>query len=206
MKIYNSTAFTLLEIIIASTVVGIIMLGIVTSNISLQKNSQDSSNSYFISSTTQTMLNQILKDASLAVGTPSSRGIAIGTGGTPSTGDANTFCIQQEAAPTSSVRFWKCYTWVQATYGVYSCTRASLGSCNSSNNFLGTAKTRIVPTFNIDPSSGNQKVLFDVIIENCLNPAAASCCNPSDPSCVPDSSNPYVIKEGSVSPYGHSAG
>ena len=219
--LYSKKAFTLMEIIIASTIVAVIILGVVTSSISLQRASKNSSNSYFAAQSTQTLLNYFLEDAYKAVGTISSKGILIGTA---ETGDANTTCFYQQnvgvplaefrsnglpvTTPAATAPQWVCYTYPlvgESTGNVYSCTKnvtsAAPGSCLTETNkkLVGRAKD-VTPLFEVVPDQlGGQKVLFHVQISNCLKVGAGITCGSGD------ADNPYVVKEGSVSPPAHSA-
>ena len=82
----NIKAFTLFEIIITTAIVGIMMLGIVTTNIALQKTTKDAAERYYVTQMTNNTLNRILHNASLAVGWGSigsdhySSGIVTGSG------------------------------------------------------------------------------------------------------------------------------
>jgi type II secretory pathway pseudopilin PulG len=205
MKIQrNSTGFTLLEIIVASVVVATIMLGIVTSNLTLQKDTRDASNGFYIAATTQQTINQILKDASLMVGSLSQLGmtgenILNKNGSQTNTPGSTNFCFNQSdpAAPV-----YVCYT---LTSNKIQRCGPSVNTCSGGTD-LGTAKS-ITTTFTVNSTQTNgQQALFDVIIENCLDPAAASCCDPTDNTCNPSISNPYVKKEGIVQPSGQSVG
>ena len=117
MKKNFKAAFSLLELIIASVLVVIVTMGIFAVNGVLSSNSQDYGQKYFVKSETQTTLNHILNNASMAIGS----GINVPTldGGTvadlgilystsPTTGlgpdslglfyNANSFCIHQDIA------------------------------------------------------------------------------------------------------------
>ena len=220
----KSKSFTLLEIIIASAIVGILILGIISANMMMQKNSQFFGGGYYVETTTQTILSQILADASLAVGTNTYPGIIIGitpvsTGSftLPSgTGQANTTCIYQEStfntpmddpSNSSGTPSWSCYTYPTAAPGgpIYHCVTPFIynstpyhgltTNCNSGS--LGSVST-MTPFFNYSPGVGNiKKAYFEVIIENCLNPT--SNCPSTQPA-----DNPYVKKTGTVAPVGQS--
>ncbi len=242
MKIYNPIGLTLIELLVASSVIGLIMLGVITSNITLQKNTLDYANSYYVLQNTNQSLNHILAAASLAVGTPNNPGVALynprpsrcrstarngeaymGQDQTRhnlcavNSGDPNTFCFHQNVDPTDvtwpgmvdpTKDRWLCYTfsspnisWCTKTFssGPSSCS----GSGNVETGTLGTAKT-VTASFSLNsycfsiPCDGRQKALFNVTIINCKDPTAN--CSPGN------ANNPYVVKSGSVSPPGHSAG
>lgn len=237
MKIYNnSTAFTLMEVIVASIVVGITVLGIIASNINLQKISKNISDNYYVIQNTNTSLNHILQNASKTVGVISSSsdasisyGFADGSGGygvvlgknsndaqvtsvSPSDSSGNnTFCFNQTQGDPNdpNVAVWLCYTWDPNTYNIYWCKENSATACALDTSvLLGTAHA-ITRTYSISDPQDNtqQRVRFDVEIDNCLDNAEASCCNPDpniDPNCKPDNNNPYIVRKGGVSPPGYS--
>jgi len=98
-KNFSKTAFTLLELIVSLSLIGIILLGIISINTVLNYNNQDYGQRYLVKSETQTTLNHILNNASLAVGNTVvdpygniEQGILIGA----AVGDANSFCIHQD--------------------------------------------------------------------------------------------------------------
>ena len=114
MKKNLMAAFSLLELIIASVLVVIVIMGIFAVNGVLSSNSQDYGQKYFVKSETQTTLNHILNNASMAIGSginvPSSpvsvvdKGILIGTAdlGIDAQGNnANSLCIHQDIATTT---------------------------------------------------------------------------------------------------------
>jgi len=115
MKIKSSiTAFSLLELIIATVLVSVVLMGIFAINNVLNNNSQDYGQRYLIKSATQTTLNHILNNASEAIGSGTNingypdLGILIGGPCSPGTGgnlgcsdpnNAYTFCIHQDIPP-----------------------------------------------------------------------------------------------------------
>ncbi len=244
MKKYHQTAaFTLFEVIISTVVVAIIMLGIVTSMISLEKMNRISSDGYYVMQNSSNALNHILKNASLAVGSPAYPGFATGTAGGTSLGmdsqgntissrvsgggNVNTFCFNQTAGDpaVATSNSWLCYTWVPPSLpkgpttngNIYTCIRTGgivPAACDVTDKIVGTAKN-ITEKFSINNSSvGGQKTLFNVKVESCLDNTIPSCCDPGLPlcptgfpnCCTPDTNNPYVVKEGSVSLSLHTAG
>lgn len=74
MKINHSKSFTLVEVLVASLVVSIILLGVITSSIALNNNARYSAGSYYVTQNTQTILNDILNAASQAMGSPQNPG------------------------------------------------------------------------------------------------------------------------------------
>lgn len=219
MKIDHFKAITLMELIIASIVVTVVMLGVVSANIILQKDSTSFSNKYYVTEVANTVLSSILADAAQVVGTASAPGIVIGAG----TGDANTTCFYQD--PNGIIQDtangkWTCYTYYNPPspnqYNIYRCTsNYSKGSnqgmkkCNTGagSTLIGTASASpwLLTVFN--------NGLFSLTVDNCWNPAATdnSCCNPTNPdgstntNCPANPSNPFAEKKGSVSVAGYSA-
>ena len=62
-RIYSKTALSLLELIIATALVSVIILGIFAINTVLSNNNIDYGQRYFVKSETQTTLNHILNNA-----------------------------------------------------------------------------------------------------------------------------------------------
>lgn len=207
MKNNYLKAITLTELLVASAVVGFVLLGITASNTILQKSSQDFSASYFVAQSTQNSLNHILKNASMAVGSLSYPGYFYQETGAAGT-QYRAFCFNQttDDPSDSSKANWVCYTWTHSDLGSVKdlrWCRKAIGvppdSCSGVDPLLGTAKN-VTPTF----TPGG---LFTVTIDHCLNDNAASCCDPSaDPACKPDPNNPYVTKTGSVYPSAYGTG
>ncbi len=109
-KIFFKKAFSLLELIIASVLVIIVILGIFAINSLLSNSNQDYGQRYFVKSQTQTTLNHILNNASEAIGsgtnvsltggsTVPDQGIVKGDDGTEGWGDSTSFCIHQDIPP-----------------------------------------------------------------------------------------------------------
>jgi hypothetical protein len=108
-KLFSKTAFSLLELIITSVLVVFVILGIFAVNGVLSNNNQDYGQRYFVKSETQTTLNHILNNASMAIGSGTNvpagasyvpdQGILVGTAGLGSGDPANnpnSFCIHQD--------------------------------------------------------------------------------------------------------------
>ena len=136
-RLFSKKALSLLELIIASVLVLIVIMGIFAINNVLSNNNQDYGQRYLVKSETQTTLNHILNNASEAVGSGTTSkissledvGILIGS----DMGDVNSFCIHQDiapppysggttidnalvnnppsAAPDYTNSRWLCYTW-----------------------------------------------------------------------------------------------
>ena len=133
-KILSKKALSLLELIIASVIVVIVVLGIFAINSVLSNNNQDYGQRYSVKSATQVTLNHILNNASKAIGSETidsknnlDEGILIGN----EVGDPNSFCIHQDipillpdnttvnltpgTPPNYANSRWLCYTWYPPT-------------------------------------------------------------------------------------------
>ncbi|MBI3602502.1 MAG: hypothetical protein HY209_06385 [Candidatus Omnitrophica bacterium] len=207
MKILSHLALSLMELIVASVVVIIILLGIASSQLIFQRNSNYFGSNYFVSAMTDNMLNHILTSASMAIGSgiANDKGILIGLA---ETGDANTFCIHQDVQKTlgpgvdypgtvngdlftTANHRWLCYTLDSTTHQLTYCDRtytSGAAKCPPGNGIvLGTA-------LNVGPPSFTNG-LFSIAITNCMDPTQSTCGT---------TSNPSVTKTGSVSPSAHS--
>ena len=227
MKINLSIrAFTLIELIITTILVAVVVLGMLSINSVLSTNNQDYGQKYLVKSSTQSTLNHILNNATLAVGSGTNisgmvdQGIIYGSSGV---NDANTFCIHQDPNNTPgnfSDDIWFCYTWYDPTidpnyaYQIKYCTmpytynlspyRGAAACADSTATYLGTALKNPVPdiSFNTDGSTAGTPLIFSIKITNCLNNSLSSCSSsgPSGQSVSDAASNPEVQISGSVTP------
>lgn len=154
---------TLIELIVSLSLLSIIVLGILSINTMLNYNNQDYGQRYFVRSATQTTLNHILNNASLAIGNTATdpygnveQGILIGQSGV---GDPNSFCIHQDVPSGSSLdnasvnnpastppnytnSRWLCYTY----YGSGAGTPYQIFYCampyNDSASYRGAASCK----------------------------------------------------------------
>ena len=236
MNIKHKTSFTIFEVLVASVVVSIIMLGVITTSISLSNSARYYSGSYYVAQNTQTTLNHILGQAALASGTPTQPGIIgvssyqvyVLNGATglwnlqsdPGSGNVDTFCFYQNINFNNSNQTggpgdnrWSCYTY--SGYKIYWCLKSydflrppgssawnassQPGACIPSDvgyKQIGSSKERPTTIVSINSNLGTSKALFQVSINNCLDPTKVA-------SCVAgDTNNPYVTKTGSISPPG----
>jgi len=224
-KIFSKAALTLLELIIATMLVAVVLLGIFAINAVLGNNNQDYGQRYFVRSETQTTLNHILNNVSLAVGSAGGN-TAILTEG--QVGDAGTFCIHQNLqpggaidsplagnpSPDTSKDRWLCYTWYPAANpscpasipncanGIVYCAipfSSGAGPCNGNVNI--SAGPVYLGTAFADPAvTFSSQYLFSIKIQNCLNNAnPPGTCSLSGTSTDP-ANNPEVQVSGSVYP------
>ena len=194
----STTAFTLIELIVSLVLVSIVLLGIVSISTVLNNNNQDYGQRYLVKADTQTTLNHILNNASLAIGSGttvngySDQGIVMGNDAALGWGDANSFCIHQgpnnniiNSAAASGI--WLCYTWYPAAgikpYQIYYCTQTynttqvtrGANSCVAASpnfTFLGSAFSW-APSF-VDSQTLNE-LQFSITLQNCLDDTATSC-------------------------------
>jgi len=213
-RIFSKTAFSLLELIIASVLVIIVIFGIFGINAVLNNNSQDYGQRYLVKSETQGTLNNILNNVSLAVGsgtntnsTPSVLDQGVLLGGSTMGGDTNSFCIHQQNPGDT----WLCYSFIPATNEIMYCNNTynlsdgsgyrGAATCvgNAGAQYLGTAYSITSPSAPTFTNSGNQ-MLFSITITNCLdNSAATGTCQASGTSKDP-ANNPEVQLSGSALP------
>jgi hypothetical protein len=112
-KLFSNTAVSLLELIIASVLVVVMVLGIFAVNTVLNNNNSDIGQKYFVKSSTQSTINHILNNATLAIGSGTmvtggsgivpDQGIFLGGDSALGWGNANSFCIHQDIAPPPPV-------------------------------------------------------------------------------------------------------
>lgn len=139
-KIFSKTALSLLELVIASVLVVVVILGIFAISSVLKNNNQDYGQRYLVRSETQATLNHILNNASLAIGSGTTVTVAGGTaldkgillgdqmGLDPNGWLDHSFCIHQDIDPNKSADYttlnipptsppgyigsrWLCYDW-----------------------------------------------------------------------------------------------
>jgi prepilin-type N-terminal cleavage/methylation domain-containing protein len=213
----KDTAFTLIELIVAMALLSLILLGIFSIGSVLNTNHQDYGQKYLIKSETQTTLNHILNNASLAVGSATSDafgnqdlGILIGAGNPPGVGDANSFCIHQAANNNiinSAADIWLCYTinanqiyWCTSTFTAAASApsfRGAAAPCTGASTnytFLGTAYSISNPSAPAFTAANG----FSITIQNCLNNSLGTCSatgTSTDPA-----NNPEIQLSGSVTP------
>jgi prepilin-type N-terminal cleavage/methylation domain-containing protein len=227
-RFFSKTAFSLIELIVALTLMSVIVLGIFSINMVLVNNNQDYGQRYLVKSATQITLNHILNNASLAVGSANANDepFLIGTTNYGASdpngvGDVNSFCMHQAGGAGNNLinnasGIWLCYqltgnqiNWCAETYvpgndprGALSCSAASAGGFLIAGvpiTFLGTAHS--ITTLNgvSSPPVLDPITGFVITIQNCLDDSAASCYN-ATPSLQDPANNPQVQISGSVFP------
>jgi prepilin-type N-terminal cleavage/methylation domain-containing protein len=187
-KFLSKTAFTLIELIVSLTLLSVVLLGIFSISMVLNNNGQDYGQRYLVQSDTQTTLNNILNNVSLAVGSATSvgnppevdLGIEIVTPAVP--GDPTYIHIHQSPVPTDTTQdIWYSYKFDPVAQQISYCTvpynlldslghRGLAAAATCTREFVGSA-------YNIDSpapptySSG----VFSITIQNCLNNGAPTC-------------------------------
>ncbi len=216
--IFSKTAISLIELIVATVLVAVVLLGIFSINMVINNNNQDFGQRFLVRSETQTTLNHILNNAFLAWTDPNNDpSFLIPTLADPTN---NTFCIHQPPDKNqldnsniinsqNPAGIWLCYfsdgTQIQwcaenynalpPNYGTSSCATAGANIIPFAGNnitFLGTAFSQ----FSILPPTHNNG-MFNITIQNCLNNAAGSCKNTGVSTDL--ANNPEVQLSGSIS-------
>ncbi len=217
----TASAFTLIELIVAMVLVSIVVMGIVSINVTLNNNGQDYGQRYLTKSQTQTTLNHILNNAGLAVGSANTNdeGILIGA----QVGDPNSFCIHQPSGVGNNIinyapgDIWLCYSWINTAafpYQIEWCAQKyspgndprGATSCPAMLNpnklkaatFLGGAYTMTNPAPTFSSTNG-----FSITLLNCFNNALPSCVNGVS---TDQANNPSVSLSGTVYPSSVSTG
>ena len=130
---------TLIELIIAVSLISIVLLGIYAVSSVLGNNNQDYGQKYLVKSETQATLDNILQNASMAIGSKATdgtgklidQGVLLGNDPVSGWGDPNSFCIHQN--PTGGADIWQCYTYYPAGASanqIFSCTMPLVGVVN----------------------------------------------------------------------------
>ena len=154
-KSLQCRAITLTELLISTTVVGIIMLGVISSDYAIRKQSDNASAGALAALNGQGMLKHIIDNAGKAVGDKSLPGINYPN-------DKAWFCIRQDINKTP-IDFaddaWICYTVV--TGNLYNCAKqppaASPSACADTDTLLGQVQ-------GIDPSFSLNNNIFSVTV------------------------------------------
>lgn len=106
MQTANQNGITLTELLVASILIGIVMIGVASFSVSIQKLQSATNRSSVIAMRTTAVMNRMVKDAYLAVGDEANRGVVAGSGGTGS------ICFRHDAdnnPATYTGDDWVCY-------------------------------------------------------------------------------------------------
>ncbi|MBF0490532.1 MAG: hypothetical protein HQL15_07930 [Candidatus Omnitrophica bacterium] len=199
----------------ATSVASMVLMGALLSTTALQKSANDHGAGYENQSQASLVLDHILHNASLAMGSDmnkdSDKGILVGSA---ETGDADTVCIHQDvddkgvmhldSAQDTKDDHWLCYSLKTSgtTRGIYYCYKSydssvscptcrGASACSVTDKFLGTASSWI-PRF--EPNG--RQLLFTMSITSRLKSTSDVKSN--------DGSNPETTVSGGVSPAMHS--
>lgn len=153
-------ALTIMELIVSTMVVGIIMMGVASSDYAIRKQTDLSYNGAQASLKVQGILNHIMNSAFYAIGTAGvDEGIVVGPSGAVAN---NSFCIRTSKAPDN----WVCYTNVAAH--LYTCTAAAPANCASTDQDLGEVYKNSYSLNNVNDAialpfgkNGSVRVLFE---------------------------------------------
>ncbi len=151
------------ELLIATAVISIIMLGIVSADYAMQKFYKTSSTGAVSGFNTIAMINNIYSVAFGAVGTAADLGIKVdpsifdSSGGGASTVIGNqTFCIRTAQGPDS----WECYTKVAGTPdNLYRCTKAAAGVCTNTDTYVAPINS-MTAKFVPNSAVSSQRLVF----------------------------------------------
>jgi type II secretory pathway pseudopilin PulG len=167
-KLMQTKAITLTELIIAMSIVGVIMLGVVSSDYAVHKQSSKATSSAQASLSAQGILQKIITNAINAQGSGSVSDKGICGNSVPgvctdlpqSSPGVNDFCIRTVRSPES----WACYTPVASS--LYYCQRSTFGSCvNTDTGYinLGTISS-VSAIFTTNNASGTAQIVFSVAV------------------------------------------
>jgi Tfp pilus assembly major pilin PilA len=166
---------TLTELVVATFVIAIIMIAVVSADYAIRKRNVSAFQNTSSGLVGQILLHHIMTSAFQAVGStvnPADSGILIGTAGT---GDAGTFCIRTVKSPDT----WICYSMINANPAtLYTCSRAAAGQCvgtDTGYSALGkvdvsvsadvtNANAGVYTLFTANSTLGSQQMVFTVTV------------------------------------------
>ena len=157
----NTRALTLTELLIATAVVGIIMMGVMSADYAIRKQSVTASSSASANLYAQSIVTNIINNAYKATGSITDKGILIDTSlGGPDTVAAGSFCARTDTVPD-----WVCYTVIPALNGnLYTCPKSPTpGACALSDKNLGKIIS-VTPQFTLVGAVGSQQLTFTVTL------------------------------------------
>ncbi len=178
-------AITLTELLISTIIIGIIMMGVVSSDSAVRKNAQNQNASTLLTLHTRALVNVIINNASLMSGYKNDQGYS------PT---VNGFCVRQDInintkapnnTPTDySDDQWACYTAI--AFNLRGCFKAAPDSCLSSDTLVGAL------------------VSVAQVFDSATDVFSVTVVNRADPSQIKSISNPEVTVSAQVSPPGQS--
>jgi len=193
----NMRAITLTELLVATTVIGIIMIGVVSSDSAIRKNAQNQNAGTLLTLNTRALVNVMISNASLATGYKSDPGFDFPPNAvlTIQNTPPSSFCVRQDMNINTKVPNntpedysddrWACYTVIAPN--LYACLKASKNSsCLASDTLVG-------PVVSLAVNFNDTSDVFSVTIVNRADPTQAK-----------SISNPEVTVSARVSPPGQS--
>lgn len=187
MKNLTCRGVTLTELIIAMSIVGVIMLGVISVDLAMRKQADNSQTGTYAMLYAQSVLQPILSTAFRAVGAGDDIGFWPNPWTNPFSG--RSFCVRTSMTPVN----WVCYTMTpnMSTSGdIYTCNRSTPNNCVSADNGytqMGTVRS-VQPVLNFSGGFGSSQRLFTATV------------SVDDPSTAVG----YRSVTSSVSPPGHS--
>jgi prepilin-type N-terminal cleavage/methylation domain-containing protein len=188
----NKRGVTLTELLIASVLIGIIMLGIVSVDYATRQSHQKTTATGQLAMSTGGMLLDIMKNSSLAVGdaaTANNSGIYVSPGG-------NTACFRQDLLQTPSNYTddsWICYT--ESANNLLKCTRTASGDCAAgSSRILGRV---ITGGFQPQVVNDGRDLYFQVSLTSRTNPLISA--GPDNPEYTLRSNRSPLAQGGPIS-------
>ena len=133
MKIHAPTALTLVELLVATAIIGIVLIGVVSVDYAIRQSEQTASHSTLVSMRTSMAMSRITKDAALAAGDLSNPGIYTYESALPL---RRTLCVRQDV---NDPNIYTDDTWICSTQGtdtdLYRCTETApaVDPCQASN-------------------------------------------------------------------------
>ena len=198
LKDPGRSGLTLTELVIASILVGIVMVGIFSVDFALRGSRAAASDDSLLAMKTWATMEHISKNAKLAVGNIVNPGVAAASGN-------NYLCFRQDTATTPddySDDIWRCYS--RFSNNIHTCTKtaaAGASSCNSTDDVIGTYALKDscsadceLFTYNLVQDATLHKFYLDISLTNRLRPGT-----PSDPM-----DNPNYTLQTRIFPEGQS--
>ncbi len=197
-KIARNSGLTLTELVIASILVGIVMLGIYSVDYALRGSRAAASDDSLLAMKTWATMGHITQNAKLAVGDISDPGIAASSGN-------NYLCFRQDTTITPNNYnddVWQCYS--KLSNNIHACAKtagAGPSACANTDQIIGTyalkdscASDCELFTYDVVLDNVLNKIYVDISLTNRLKPTS-----PSDPM-----SNPDYTLQTRIFPEGHS--
>ena len=160
IKIVNKNGITLTELLVASILIGIVMIGVASFSVSLQQFQNSTNRTTILAMKTMTAMNRLTRDAYLAVGDETNRGIV-----DRAIPKRNSLCFRHDTTNPSSYTddTWTCYYFDIPSNLLYLCTVPTAEANvppNNAGQCDGAGTRRLL--LELNPAQG----VFYQIIEN----------------------------------------